>query len=324
MESKIKMKAVRFGNKKVLQINDPVIKNEINNSLENYGINYSDRNYKFLDSASIDYLKINKHLVTLSSFGKKYLLYITKINNKKYCFFICKKTNNIVSVRYRFKENIFCNTLIDGELLKDNENNWIFSIIDIIVYKGNFLDKHNLNERLEILSNLVNKEYNEDTNFDIAKLKIKKYFEYCYMNDLSTRYVENLNYKCCGFIFKNLLINEKYLLFIFEENRTKKIVDDNKIVNNKNNKTIPSFIIKKTDLPDIYELYCSKDNRLFKYGIASINTISCSKFIKDIIKDNEDTYVKCSYNKIFNKWVPYSLTNSISDYNSIKKLEEIN
>ena len=324
MESKIKMKAVRLGNKKVLQINDTQIKDQIKNSLENYRINCLDRNYKFLDSASIDYLKINKHLVTLSSFGKKYLLYITKINNKKYCFFICKKTNNIVSVRYRFKENIFCNTLIDGELLKDNDNNWIFSIIDIIVYKGNYLDKHNLNERLDILSELVNNEYNKDTNFDIAELKIKKYFEYCHMNDLSNSYMNNLNYRCSGFIFKNILINEKYLLYIFQENRTKKTVNNDKIINNKINKSIPSFIIKKTELPDIYELYCSKENKLFKYGIASINTLACSKFIRDIIKENEDIYVKCSYNKLFNKWIPYSLTDTISDYNSIKKLEENN
>jgi len=317
------MQVIKFGNKRVLQINDFHIKNEITKLLENYNIISSDKNYKFLDKRSLDYLKINKHYITLSSFGKKYILFMTIINNKKYCFFINKKNNIIVSIRYRFKDAIFLNTIIDGELLKDNNNQWIFSIIDIFVYKGDCQSKYPLTNRLETLNNLINDEYKKDINFDVAKLEVKQYFDYRYINDLYNRYKEKLSYRCSGFIFKNMIINEKYLLYIFQENRTKHMISSDKINKNNDKDVLISFIVRKTELPDIYELYCSKNDALFKYGIALINTLSCSKFIKDLFnnKKEENVYVSCSYNTDFKKWVPYSENSTVSDYNKIKEME---
>ena len=68
---------------------------------------------------------------------------------------------------------------------------------------------------------------------------------------------------------------------------------------------------------------CSKDDSLFKYGIASINTMACSKFVNQLFEDNKnkDLNVKCSYHKDFNKWVPYEEVLDISDYNTIKTME---
>ena len=323
MSSNSKMNAVKFCNKKGLEINDNLLKNIIIKKLNDYNLKHEEKNYRFLDNSLINYLKINKHLVTLSSFGKKNLLFLTKINNKKYCFFINKKNNTFVSVRYRFKDNIFNDTILDGELLKDNDNNWIFSIIDIIVDKGNTTDKFPLNKRLEILNDIIDNNFIKDYNFDVANLEVKKYFEYKYIDDIYNTFKNKLSYRCSGFIFKNIIINEKYLLYIFQENRTKKSYGNSKECKVSTKNDIISFNIKKTDLPDIFELYCSKDNTMFKYGIASINTLSCSRFVNKLFEDKNESsiYVKCSYNKKFNKWIPYEEYTEISDYNTIKEME---
>ena len=43
----------------------------------------------------------------------------------------------MVNVIYlRFKSNVFDGTLLKGELIKDNDNNWIFLIDDVFVYCG--------------------------------------------------------------------------------------------------------------------------------------------------------------------------------------------
>jgi len=70
-------------------------------------------------------------------------------------------------------------------------------------------------------------------------------------------------------------------------------------------------------------LYCSKDESLFKYGIASINTMACSKFVNQLFEDNKnkEINVKCSYHKEFKKWIPYEEITEISDYESIKRME---
>ena len=234
-----------------------------------------------------------------------------------------KKTNTIVSVRYRFKEIYFNDTILDGELLKDNDNNWIFSVIDIIVDKGNCVDKYPLNHRLVILEDMISNHFQKDTNMDVADVELKKYFEYKYINDLYDTYKEKLSYRCSGFIFKNIIIYEKYLLYIFQENRTKKSITLIKKCKINNSNEIISFNIKKTDLPDIFELYCSKDESMYKYGIASINTFACSKFVNGLFEqnNNEAVYVRCSYHKVFDKWIPYEQHEDISDYNIIKGME---
>jgi len=323
MSSNSRMNAIKFCNKKGLEINDPILKSVIIQKLNNYNLKHEEKNYRFLDNSLINYLKINKHLITLSSFGKKNLLYLTRINNKKYCLFINKKNSTIVSVRYRFKDNYFNDTILDGELLKDNNNVWIFSIIDIIVDKGNSTDRYPLQQRLEMLNDTIHNNFQKDNNLDVAHLEVKQYFEYKHMSDVYDTYKNKLSYRCSGFIFKNIIIFEKYLLYIFQENRTKKSITTHKNCKINTSNDIISFNIKKTDLPDIYELYCSKDESLFKYGIASINTMACSKFVNQLFNDNKnkDFNVRCSYHKEFNKWIPYEEVSEISDYATIKTME---
>jgi hypothetical protein len=321
-----KMSSYKIGGKRGLKINDEKINSKIIKSLESY-ININDRGYKFLDNSTLNYLKINKHLVALSTFGKKFLLYFTKIEDKKYCLYYNRKTKEVISVRYRFKDDIFNNTLIDGELLKDTDTeNWRFSVSDILVYKGTNLNKHVLEERLEFLNEMLTEEYISDDNFDVALFDVKQYFEYKHIEDLYNTYMEAEPYRCSGFLFKNIMINEKYMLYIFQENRTKKTVEVSKIkqTTHTSQSPIKSFQIKKTDLPDIYELYCSKEGSIFKYAYAGVTTLNNSLFIVNMfngVSHNTDIYVKCSYNRLFEKWVPFGADETIDDYENIKFIE---
>jgi len=320
----LKMSGYKIGGKRGLKINDEAIKSKVIKSLESY-ININDRGYKFLDNSTLNYLKINKHLVALSTFGKKFLVYFTRINDRKYCLYYNRKTNEVISVRHRFKDDIFLNTLIDGELLKDTDTeHWRFSISDILVYKGTNLNKHILKDRLELLNQMLSEEYIADDNFDIAEFDVKQYFEYKHIQDLYETYMETKPYRCSGFLFKNIMINERYLLYIFQENRTKKTIATDKINTASPQSVIKSFQIKKTDLPDIYELYCSKEGSIFKYAYAGVTTLNNSIFIANLFKDiphNADVYVKCSYNRLFEKWVPFGADETIDDYENIKLIE---
>jgi len=87
----IYMESFIFCKKKSLKVKSDKILNFIKSNLIKFNINQNEKNYKFLDNISINYLKINKHIVTYSTFGHKYILYLTKYNNKNTCFFINKK-----------------------------------------------------------------------------------------------------------------------------------------------------------------------------------------------------------------------------------------
>lgn len=329
------MESYIFCKKKTLKVTSDKIINYIYSNLKNLNIEINEKNYKFLDNISINYLKNNEHYVTYTTFGQKYLLYLTKYNNKNTCFFINKKSNLVIYCRFRFKDYLFNETIFEGELLKyKNDSNWLFSITDILLHNNNILNKIKFDEKINLMKNIFENDYIEDLNINICNLYLNKYFNYNNIKDLYENYIPHLNFNCSGLLFKSKISNEKGLLYIFLENRNKKKIQNENIINNNtiisnnntiisnnntnisnnNTNTLRSLLLKKTDLPDVYELYCSKDKELYKIGIASITSLNHSIYIKNLFTDSIEIYMYCEYVSKFNKWKPINISNSIDDY----------
>ena len=70
------------------------------------------------------------------------------------------------------------------------------------------------------------------------------------------------------------------------------------------------FKILKTDIPDIYNLYCNDNSgkgNIVKHGIALVPNIKISHYLYNMFKDNPnqlDMRVECRFSKIFEKWTP--------------------
>ena len=102
------MKSTYFCNKKSLQIITPSIKNDIKNLINDIGsFNLTSKYYTFLNKKNVNNLKESSFLVSLSTFGKKFILFITKYNNKKYCIFINKKNDTMTVIQLKFIDDIF-------------------------------------------------------------------------------------------------------------------------------------------------------------------------------------------------------------------------
>lgn len=310
------MKSIKFAKKKALLITSHKLSNVIkNNIFDKININIFSKSYELLNKDNFKILADEKYLCTLRSYGLLYILYLVKINNQNYCLFINRKKMDIISVRIKFKEDLFNGTLIYGELIKDNDKNWIYVMNDIYLYKGISLKFKPLLKRIEILNNIFVSEHNKDDNLDPCLFVVKEYYNYNNLLSLKDDYSKDINYKTSGYIFNNEnTINDIYI-YIYPENRNK-----NK---NKNIDHI-FFKIKDTRLPDVYELYCYDSNNLIKYGYASIPNIKISKLIQKIFSNNindEDIIISCEYSKQFNKWIPIRRcwTTSISSLNAIKK-----
>ena len=65
-----------------------------------------------------------------------------------------------------------------------------------------------------------------------------------------------------------------------------------------------NFKITRTMKPEIYELHLNDKDTLTKVCYAYIKNIEMSKYIHDLLKDDEDIIVECEYNKHFEKWEP--------------------
>ncbi len=293
--------------------------------------------YKYaniINKNSIQYISKQPHIITIKTGGSNYFIYLTKINGINNCLFIDRKIKSgytlprIISVNYNFDDSLFMGTILDGELVRDTSNNWMFLISNLISYKGkpvnnNFISKINLTYKM------LGNEYNEHPEQDICYLRVKKIFTYNDYDSLILRYIPKCKYEIKGIYFNTMNNKHSNHLFMFP--------NKNKI--NKQKSLEPSkqsapaeclkilFVIKPTEQPDIYNLQCLKDSTITNYSIAYISKLKISKLIKEWFSDTENTnkncIVNCKYNTRFNKWEVLSIEdkNMPSEWDFIKNLE---
>ena len=331
---------ISFCDKQAFNIIDDDLKKHILDILKkDYFITIKDRNFYIINKRNINYIEKQPFIVSIKSIGSLYYLFLTKIDNKNYCFYIDKKVKEghsyprILSVLYRFDDSIFNNTLFDGELLRNNNNNWMFIINNLILYKGEILKNKNIIYKLNKVYEILNENYIKDDHLEICPLYVKRLFSYHEWTYIMNEYIPNLNYKYKGLYFENTKINKNYLFITPRNNIYNKQNNNNNSKNNKqsNNsqtkqiienkyldKKYMNFLIRKTEIADIYDLYCLDNNELCKYDVALINSLKTSKKLNKLFTNNDKLVFECEYNNINKKWIPInSNTNDINTKNEI-------
>ena len=315
---KRKTKLIKFGNKRGNEIISSKWIKSISDKIEDIGsYNVYSKYYNFLNKKNIYSLKSKNLLFSVNTYGKKMLLFLIKFNNNKnYCIFINKKTGNMILSRFRFVNNLFDGTLMIGDFIKDNKtNNWNFIIDDLVYYKGENIITETFTNRFNILDNMLNTEFENDTDLSICQIKMKKYYELKYIKYITDNKEELFDYKVSGLFFKNIdNFSDNYLYTFLEcrsdckiklasgsdniSNNNLNILNNN--LNNKSNnnnlrnkksKLNRKYIImeiRTTSLPDIYELYHMNSNKKLEMNsYASIPNNKICKYIRKIFKKKE-------------------------------------
>ena len=292
--------------------------NIINILKKKYNINFKSNRAMILNNKSLKYLQ-NSHFISVKTTGTNYFLFLTNIDNINYAFYIDRKIKQgytyprIISVKYSFNNEIFKDTLLDGELVKDNKNNWMFLISDLIIAEGSLL-KQNISSRINYLYEILDKKYREDKYLDICPLVVKRFFNYNQYNELITIFLPNLKYGIRGLYFNSINPKHATQLFLYPHNDTKSKdtkskdttdTNDTKDTRNNPNKETLTFKIKKTIQPEVYDLYYTDNNEIVKYDTARISGLKTSKLVSKLFKENDDIFVNCKFNNKFNKWEPF-------------------
>ena len=178
-----------------------------------YNINISDTYTKFNNTFISKFSKFD-YLLSLFTVGTPYLLYLTKINNENFTLFIDKKIVNghklpkIIVVNYRFHESLYKGTVFEGELLKNNKNDWSFIINDILIYKTK-APNLNLITKIKLIYTILDEYYIKDENIDVCSLYIKQFFHPKDLNYMYNKLIRNIKYKVKGIIFNQVTYNNK-------------------------------------------------------------------------------------------------------------------
>ncbi len=371
-----------FFNQKGYEISQKEIRDEVYLQLRRFG-NYaiSSKYYNFLNKKNLFELKDGEFRVSLSSYGKRFVLFLVTIQDKRYSILINKKNEVMIRSQYKFHHDLYEGTLFDGEIVKNENNKWIFIINDLAYYRGRSIVTQSFEERQSIIDSILLNEYsNEDKDQQMTYISKKLFVTIDKTEDLSKRFRESLNYKTSGLYFKNIYNYSDNYLYVFPECRTdhqilnpvqvqevqevpdvqveeikKDIVerviekgdeeDDifgavevvrevPKVVVQEERK-VCRFMIRGTVKPDVYELYCrSVDRHTEKYSVAGIPNMDTSRFLKEVMKDADNTsditsllrekraiYVECKYHKIFKKWIPYRRCDDMDHHTFINRMQ---
>ena len=331
---------IKFCYKIVQNIVSDIIKQNILDTLINYNVSITQRDFFILKPNYCGNLKKNDHVIATKSNGNSYYLFMTKYNNVNTCFYIDKKIKDgyklprIMIIKQRFDDSLFCDTLIEGELIRTNNDNWLFLFSNLYVFKGKIIEE-NMITKYNLLYSILTNDYESDIILDPFKIEIKKIFHFNQFQDLMNNFIPNLPYTIKGIIFYPINKNYNNLLYVFNRNdkinsKNKQIdVKPNNMEQSKSNQLLYSnkeskfenenvlFKILPSESPDIFNLYLLEENNYILFDVALVQTLKCSKFIKTIFEnDNKnDIIVECKYSIKFKKWEPIKLSENKHSYN---------
>ena len=382
-----KTSKISFCNKQACNIVEDSFKEEILDILQtNYYVSIKDKNFHIINPKNIKYIEKNPNFLSVKSSGSLYYLFLTRIENKNYCFFIDKKIKEghkcprIISINYRFSDELFTNTLFDGELLRDKDDNWLYIINNLVIYKAKLMKDKKINYKLNVVYDILTNNYQKDDNLEICPLYVKRLFANHEFSYMIKNYIPNLNYNCRGIYFEGIRNMNNHLFLIprghkFGEPQSNTNTsiqsntnDDNRYNTNgenryntnddnhdnlsntsvqsntdnrsntngnKMNQNIKTnkkkidisgrdsmiFLVRNTKISDIYNIYCLKDDEIYKYGGAHINNLKTSKYMIKCFNEGQDNItMRCEYNNKMEKWKPIEVTNEpVDDVSTVEE-----
>ena len=365
---------ISFCDKQCSNVNDNKVKAQIVDLIDKkYGLQIVSRDYNMINPNILRNVSYHQHILTPYTHGNPYMLYLTKIDNINCALFIDKKLKDgytypkIHCVKYRFSDELYeKETILTGELVRDNERRWFFLIDNILLYKGMKTNEKNILSKFELIHNMLENDYTPDKYLEICPLFVKKLFLYKDIKKMVEDFIPNLSYMCKGIVFYTL--NSKNSNYVYmmprdsqipikTSNEIDDIVQDKypdlwdkkysiknetlqipdaldigsgngsgsgsgitnindefetenntqlKLVEVETNNVI--FKVLKTDMPDIYNLYCLDNTKtLIKHSIALIPNIKISHHLYYTFNskpNNLGLNMECKYSKVFEKWVP--------------------
>lgn len=305
-----------------------------------YQIQILQKHWHKLDMEGVTHFYRSPHFACLRSNGNPYYMYFTKYEDVPNIFFIDKKIQpgyqvpRVILGRGKWNEELFEGSLVEGEMVKDKFGGWVFLINDVVAYRGEFLWRLTLPERIEYAFKMLHESYTPDPILDVCGFHVKRYGHATQegiteLLELS----ETLPYTSRGIYFWPFSRKFKPKLYNFDDTLikavTRKVKDnpefrealENDIAASPIETAIPTRVVacegekvlwlRKTENPDVYDVYGSSSISNQKEGIAHVPSLKASKMLRAEFKDATVAVTipfVCSWDDKWQKWSPHTRT----------------
>jgi hypothetical protein len=298
-------------------------------------LNLSKFRYNILDNIQkLKYLQENEHYVSPNYKGSSYLFVFINILDKPYAVLINRKKLSyhrnqvdmkivqIIKIFVHTNLNIYSGTIFDGKIVQ-RENKSYFLIQDCFYVMNKKIIDMELENKLMYLNDLINTNFSNSNVCENFIFKLNKIYHYNDIPELITQMPLNpiLNN---GLIFFPKISG---ITVIYIEKKTDKVeviggkdvIDtkyydlmndygkylSNRVYNYEVEGKKKILWIKKTTIPDVYDLFENKNEN--KLGIAHIPSLKISHYCSKNIT-TELVKIQCIYNTQFKKWIPLNLS----------------
>ena len=302
----------KIGNASVQQLDSNLYPQVLDKIYSN--VNFQKIRYQILNNRSyLDEIKSSKHYITPHFQGYNYLLIFMVINSVKYNLLIMKnlkfwkEQNNMQDIKiYKFDTNnsyIDYSTIsiFDGKMI-NNSNKSSFIINDIY---NKTMENLTLPEKLELVNDILNKiKINDNHNFDC---KVCRLYNFSELPDLVFNKLKTTELKINGLMFLPEYTGKYYIYTNDNEFDELKNNNNNNVtitIKKTNTNSEIEFYMKKTNVPDVYELYDNDETNIVKEGIAHIPNMKTSHYFRNIFQNKNMIKINCIKSDKFNKWIP--------------------
>lgn len=196
-----------------------------------YHIRIIQKHWFNFDESQLPFLKKIPHLSSIRSNGNPYYLYFTRYEGVNQVMYIDKKIQpgyqkpRIILSRGCFHDSLFDNTLLEGEMVKDKHQNWLFLINDMLIYQGHSLTEKLLPDRLALVYQILQEKYQPDPHMDVCQFQVKKYVPATQEGvHFLLEWTEKLPYTSRGIYFYPLSLRYKPKLLNFDTTLIKSVV----------------------------------------------------------------------------------------------------
>jgi hypothetical protein len=273
--------------------------------------------------------------------GTPYHLFLTRVDGCGVCAFVDRKVQDghfyprIVLVRLCFDERAFDGTVVDGELVRLTDARWVFVAGDVRVDRGEDVRALDLAARLGRLTRLLSPvSHRPDLATDVCFLRAKQHFSVAQLRDVVERQVladpPVLDYEVTGVTFRGtgpLADDAGDITFAVHrasatvpatfvapieapveasvEASVEAAVEAAEV--DAEPEKVASFFIRRTDMPDVFELYDTfAQAQVGSPGapIAGVPTLRASEVLRAAQRAAPDAPIAFAFSARFGKWVP--------------------
>ena len=243
---------ISFCDKTAFNVRDDAYKSDIlDNIFKKFHITVTDKSCQIYNNRYNSIIKNEPYILSTNTKGNRYYIHFFRDDmGHNYSVFIDRKIcrgyeyPRIIYSKFRFKPEVYNGTLIEGELVKNMQGEWIFLMNDICSFLGKNCQKEDKISRIKKQYQLLENYYKPDNILDICPIKVKKYFEYHRIEELIDNFIPQLDYPINGIMFNSIQTRKPDILLLnyFKnkfQHKPKEKLDSHPQNRNQNNRNQP-------------------------------------------------------------------------------------